>query len=142
MPIAPRNILELIPQAVPFVMVDELIGQDEHTSTSIFTVTADNCLVDNGLFSEAGLLENIAQTAAARAGYKAIADGKPVAGGYIGAVKDFEVFFLPPVGSQLHTVIHIENQIFNVTVITGSVWCNKELTARCEMKVFLNQNDH
>ena len=51
-------------------------------------------MVDSGYFTEGGLMENMAQTAAARAGYLAKAENKPVSGGYIGAVKDFEVFFL------------------------------------------------
>jgi predicted hotdog family 3-hydroxylacyl-ACP dehydratase len=141
MELAPQNILELIPQAPPFVMVDQLVYTDELISKSTFTVQPDNCMVENGLFTEGGLLENVAQTAAARAGYQAKAENKPVSGGYIGAVKDFEVLFLPPVGSELNTEIKIENQFFNVSVIAGSVWCNNELAARCEMKVFLNNQE-
>ena len=138
MQLAPQNILELIPQAPPFVMVDTLLYTDELTSRSSFVVNDDNCLVYNGFFTEGGLLENMAQTAAARAGYLAKAENKPVRGGYIGAVKNLEVFFLPKTGQEIITEIRIENQIFNVSVITGSVHCNNELAARCEMKVFLN----
>jgi predicted hotdog family 3-hydroxylacyl-ACP dehydratase len=141
MQLASQNILELIPQAQPFVMVGQLTYQDETISCSTFTIAADNCMVYNGLFSEGGLMENIAQTAAARVGYIAKQENKPVAGGYIGAVKDFEVFFLPQVGNDITTEIKIENQVFNVSVITGRVWCNNELAARCEMKVFLNAAD-
>jgi len=141
MELAPQNILELIPQAPPFVMVDALTYTDETTSKSTFLIQPDNCMVQDGHFTEGGLLENIAQTAAARAGYQAKADNKPVMGGYIGAVKDFEVFFLPSAGQDLVTEIKIENQFFNVSVIAGSVWCNNELAARCEMKVFLNTDE-
>lgn len=141
MQLAPQNILQLIPQAPPFVMVDELTYTDETTTRSKFTIAADNCMVFGGMFSEGGLMENIAQTAAARVGYLASLENKPVAGGYIGAVKDFEVLFLPPVDSDLTTEIKIENQVFNVSVISGQVWCNNELCARCEMKVFLNADE-
>jgi hypothetical protein len=138
MQLAPQNILELIPQAPPFVMVDTLLYTNELTSRSSFVINDNNCMVDNGFFTEGGLLENIAQTAAARAGYLAKAENKPVSGGYIGAVKDFEVFFLPQAGQEIITEIRIENQFFNVSVITGNVHRNNELVARCEMKVFLN----
>lgn len=141
MQIAQQNILELIPQAPPFVMVGALIYSDEIMTRSIFTIAADNCVVDNGVFTEGGLLENIAQTAAARVGYLAKLENKPVTAGYIGAVKDFEVFSLPKVGDELMTEIKIENQIFNVNVIAGQVWCNNQLIARCEMKVFLNADE-
>lgn len=141
MPLAPQNILQLIPQASPFIMVGQLIYNDDTTTRSSFTVTADNCMVDKGFFSEGGLMENIAQTAAARVGYLASLEDRPVAGGYIGAVKDLEVYFLPPAGSELVTEIKIENQVFNVSVILGQVWCNNELCACCEMKVFLNADE-
>jgi predicted hotdog family 3-hydroxylacyl-ACP dehydratase len=141
MQIATQNILELIPQAPPFVMVGQLTYSDELLTRSAFTIAADNCMVANGVFSEGGLMENIAQTAAARVGYLAKTESKPIAGGYIGAVKDFETFFLPQVGQNLVTEIKIENQIFNVSVISGSVWCNHQLAARCEMKVFLNADE-
>lgn len=141
MQLAPQNILELIPQAPPFVMVGQLTYQDEIISRSTFTIEPDNCLADNNFFTEGGLLENIAQTAAARVGYLAKQQNQPVPGGYIGAVKDFEIFFLPAVGNNIVTEIKIENQIFNVSVISGRVWCNHELAARCEMKVFLNAEE-
>jgi len=139
--IAPKNILELIPQAPPFVMVDQLTYSDEEFTRTSFTIANDNCMVVNGLFTEGGLLENIAQTAAARAGYMARQANKPVSGGYIGAVKDLEIFFLPEAGKELLTEIKIENQFFNVSVVSGKVWCGNQLAAQCEMKVFLNSEE-
>lgn len=134
-----ENILPLIPQKPPFVMVDKLLYTDEITTRSSFRINGDNVMVQDGLFQEAGLLENIAQTAALRAGYQAEAENKPVAVGYIGAVKDLEVFGLPKAGDELITEIRIENQVFDVTVISGKVWHNEELLARCEMKLFISK---
>lgn len=139
MEITALNILDLIPQAPPFVMVDALTYSDELISRSGFIIPADHCMVDGGYFTEGGLLENIAQTAAARSGYEATANNQPIKGGYIGAVKDLEIFFLPAAGKTIRTEIIIENQFFNVSVISGSVWCDNALAARCEMKVFLNE---
>lgn len=137
----PQSALPLIPQKAPFVMVDELLFADDTIAKCSFTIPADNPLVDKGSFTEGGLLENMAQTAAARAGYKAQAENKPVAKGFIGAVKDFKVFALPKVGDELLTEIYIENQIFDVTVVTGKVWCNGQLLASCEMKIFLQDTE-
>lgn len=118
-------------------MVGKLLYADETTTRSNFIITDDNVFVKDGVFQEAGLMENIAQTAALRAGYMAQKDDKPVETGYIGAVKDFEVFGLPKIGDELTTEISIQNQIFNVTVIDGKVWHNANLLAQCEMKVFI-----
>ena len=84
-------------------------------------------------------MENIAQTAALRAGYMAQKENRPVETGYIGAIKDFEVFSLPVAEDEITTEITIDNQVFNVTMLTGQVWRNDMLLARCEMKVFVGQ---
>ena len=114
-----------------------MLFADELTTRSSFIITNDNVFVKDGVFQEAGLMENIAQTAALRAGYMAQKDSKPLETGYIGAVKDFEVFNLPKAGDELTTEINIQNQIFNVTVIEGKIWLNGNLLAKCEMKVFI-----
>ncbi|WP_183574098.1 3-hydroxyacyl-ACP dehydratase [Mucilaginibacter sp. X5P1] len=131
-----EDIIPLIPQKPPFVMVDKLLFVDDDTTRSSLVVKADNVLVKNNHFQEAGLLENIAQTAALRAGYLAHTENKPVKLGYIGAVKDLEIFGLPKVGHELITEITIIDTIFDVTVIAGKVWHKNQLLAQCEMKVF------
>jgi predicted hotdog family 3-hydroxylacyl-ACP dehydratase len=133
-----ENILSFIPQRPPFVMVDEMVYSGETISQSKFRVKADNIFVENGLFKEPGLLENIAQTAAARAGYISKMENKPVAVGYIGAVKNWEVFFFPQIEDELLTEITIENQIFDVTLISGKIVSKEKTVAQCEMKIFIN----
>jgi hypothetical protein len=86
------------------------------------------------------MLENIAQTAAARVGYIVQKEKKPAPMGYIGAVKNFEVYYLPKVNEELETEITITNQIFDITVITGIVTCNDKVAARCEMKIFITND--
>ena len=122
-------------------MVGKLLSVDEFSTKSSFVINAVNVFVKNNIFQEAGLMENIAQTAALRAGYIAQAENKPVLVGYIGAVKDFEVFNLPELDDELITEIKIEDQVFDVTVISGKVWCNEQLLAQCEMKVFSQNNE-
>jgi predicted hotdog family 3-hydroxylacyl-ACP dehydratase len=131
-----NDITSLIPQKQPFVMVSKLLLVDETSTRSSFVINPDNVFVKNGFFQEAGLMENIAQTAALRAGYLAHTDNKPVENGYIGSVKDFEVLQLPQINDELLTEISIENRIFNVTVLAGKIWLNTTLIASCEMKVF------
>jgi len=117
-------------------MVGKLLSVDEEVTHSSFIIKADNVFVKNNQFQEAGLLENIAQTAALGVGYIATMEHKPVNRGYIGTVKDLEIFNLPKVGDEIITETSIENQIFDVTVISGMVWLGEQLIAQCEMKVF------
>ena len=57
------NITSVIPQRPPFVMIDGLVSCNETSSITTFRVKAENLLVRNGKLSEAGITENIAQTA-------------------------------------------------------------------------------
>lgn len=134
-----ENIQTLIPQGPPFVMIDRLLSFTETTTSTGFCITNDNIFVVDGIFKEPGLVENIAQTAAARAGYVSKKENKPVLVGYIGAVNSFQVFSLPKTGDQLITEITVENQIFDVTLISGKITCNGQVIAQCKMKIFINQ---
>jgi len=119
-------------------MVDKLLFADDNITKTNFKVTAGNVLVINGLFTEAGLMENMAQTAAAGAGNLARIEDRPIANGYIGAVKNFEVFELPAVNEELITETKIETRLLNIAIVSGTVWCNEKIIAQCEMKIFIN----
>jgi len=133
------DIQSLIPQRPPFVMVDQLLSFTETTAHGGFRIKADNIFLENGEFKEPGLLENIAQTAAARAGYISKKENKPVATGYIAAVKNLEIYSFPKIGDELITEITIENQIFDVTIISGKISCNQAVLAQCQIKIFIDQ---
>ena len=129
----------MIPQRPPFVMVDRLLAFTETTARGGFRIKTGNIFLENGEFKEPGLLENIAQTAAALAGYISKKENKPVAIGYIGSVKNLEIYSFPKIGDELFTEITIENQIFDVTIISGTISCNEKLLAQCKIKIFINQ---
>jgi 3-hydroxymyristoyl/3-hydroxydecanoyl-(acyl carrier protein) dehydratase len=133
------DIQQLIPQRPPFVMIDKLLSVTETATITGFNIPGNNIFVENGVFKEPGLVENIAQTAAASAGYVAHTGNKPVRVGYIGAVNGLQVFALPKAGDELITEITTENQIFDVTLISGKITCNGQLIAQCKMKIFINQ---
>ena len=67
------DIKMLLPQGPPFIMVDRLLSTDASATRTVFLVTPDNPLTLDGKFSVAGLIENMAQTAAAGAGFAALA---------------------------------------------------------------------
>lgn len=137
--VSKENIQSFIPQKPPFVMIDELVGSDETSTQTRFRVREDNIFIENGLLKEPALVENIAQTAAARAGYITTKENLPVLVGYIGAIKDLEIFNLPKINDNLETEIIIKTQVFDITLISGTVRCNGQILAQCEMKIFIIQ---
>ena len=131
------EISELIPQREPFVLVDRLINWELESVTTEFEVKEGHVLVCDGRLIEAGLAENMAQTAAAGAGYELLKNGGAVKLGFIGAISKLKVFFLPEVDSKLTTIVKIEHKVMNVTVVSCKVECNGETAAVCGMKIFL-----
>jgi predicted hotdog family 3-hydroxylacyl-ACP dehydratase len=127
----------LIPQKKPFVMVGQLINCDEKYIHTGFTPSEKNIFSENGFFTEPGLIENMAQSAAAGTGYFFKSQSKPVPVGFIGAIKDFKLVRLPKVNDKLETEINVVAEVMNASVIKAKVSCNGEELASCEMKIFL-----
>jgi predicted hotdog family 3-hydroxylacyl-ACP dehydratase len=136
-----EEILALIPQRPPLVMIDTLLFSDENSTRTSFRIVGDNVFVTDGEFCEAGMMENIAQTAAARAGNAAVLQKKPVSHGYIGSVNKMEVLRLPGINEELITEIIIEDRVFDALIISGSIYCNEIKIASCEMKIFLRAEE-
>lgn len=120
------------------VMIDTLSGATDSTADTALTIAADNIFVNGGKFSPSGLLENMAQTAAAHAGYLALRLNEPVKVGFIGAVKDLQIKSLPPAGATLRTHIEVQNTVFNATSVLAKVSLDDAVVASCELKIFIN----
>jgi predicted hotdog family 3-hydroxylacyl-ACP dehydratase len=133
------NILSLIPQAPPFVMVDRLLYSDEITTRTAFRIPPENVFVENGFFSAAGLMENIAQTVAAGAGFAARLANRAPGAGYIASVKNLEITALPGINDELITEIRIGHRVLDIVVISGRISCNGKAIAQCEMKILISQ---
>ena len=134
------DIQQYIPQRAPLVMVDELVQMDEHTTATRFTPELDNFFADNGLFRESGLIEHMAQSAAAGVGYWYKSQNKEVPLGYIGAVQKFKLEQLPEANKTLETKIETIHQVMTTKVIKATVSCNEKLIATCEMKIFIDES--
>jgi predicted hotdog family 3-hydroxylacyl-ACP dehydratase len=129
------DIEALLPQGPPFVMVDELLAADVSGASTRYRVTADNPMVDNGEFGAGGLIENIAQTAAAGAGFVARAAGGKVSSGAIVSVSNLEIARFAAVGEELVTAVTITGRVADIIVISGTITCGQDLIARGEMKI-------
>jgi len=131
------EILDCIPQRPPLVMIDKLLFANSEKSITGMYINADNVLVENGFFSESGLIENIAQTAAAGVGYTCKLENKKVPVGFIASIKHIKIHHLPAVGSEITTEVKLTNRIMEVSIVTGSVWQDEVLMAECEMRIFV-----
>ena len=130
------DILELLPQRPPFVMVDHLVDYSETQTTCELTIRKDNVFCENGEFAAAGLIEHIAQTCAARLGYyNKYVLKVGVRLGFIGEVKDLEIVRLPREGETLSTTIVVMQEIFDVTLVNAEVRVGTEVIATTRLKI-------
>ena len=126
----------VLPQQEPFVMVGSLVHFALDSSTTETRVAADNLFVEDGCFSAFGMMENIAQTCAARIGfYNKYSRLRPVEIGYIGAVREFEVFGLAEAGSVITTTVDVEEEIFGMTLARATVRCGEKVLATARIKL-------
>jgi len=132
------KIENLLPQQRPFIMIDTLTHFDEVITRTRLQVKADNLFVENDVFTESGIIENIAQTCAARMGYinKYIYSDK-VKIGFIGSIKNLIFEELPKVGDELTTTIEVASEVFAITLVNAKVEVGDRLVASCEMKISL-----
>lgn len=134
-----EEILQLIPQRPPIVMVDKFYGTDNDLSYSGLTILPDNIFCQSNSFAEVGLVEHIAQSAAARVGYIYTQKGEAVPLGFIGSVDKFKCYKMAEVGNELYTEIQVLQEIGDITLISAKTSVADELIAECRMKIFLKK---
>ena len=134
-----EGILGLIPQRPPIVMVDSFFGIEENCSYSGLTVTPDNIFCEAGKLQEPGIIEHIAQSAAARIGFIYTRQGAQVPLGFIGSVDKLRIYDLPEVGMKLFTEITVVQEVFDITLIAAQVKADEKLLAECRMKIFIKK---
>lgn len=131
------DILELIPQHPPMVMVDRLLHCDTVLTKTEFTVRKECIMVDDDHMSPIGLIENIAQTCAARMGYINISSGKEIRVGVIGALREMEIHALPKVGDTITTSITVSDEVFGMTLAQAESRCGNTIMASGTIKIAL-----
>lgn len=132
-------------------MVDELLHTDGEQAHTCLTIRTDNFfLAEDGTLDENGIIEHIAQSASAFAGYKAVSAGAtepPL--GYIGEVKKFRCHRRPKAGDCLHTVVSMGVEVNGVTLLTAQtflvsdksegVTADSTPVADTKMKIFIKR---
>lgn len=138
-PIEGEALLQLIPQRPPMVMIDRFFGIEGSESQTGLTVLPDNLFIHDGHLQESGIIEHIAQSAAARVGYIYQQNGEAVPLGFIGSVDKLTIHRLPEAGQALHTTISIIQEVGDITLIGAKVEADNQAVAECRMKIYLKK---
>ncbi len=120
-------------------MVGKLVHFEMGTSTTETVVKEDNMFVDNGYFSPCGIMENIAQTCAARMGYiNQYIYKERVRLGFIGSIKNLQVLRPAREGEVLTTSIEVVQEVLQLTLVNATVKVGDETIVTAEMKIALS----
>lgn len=133
---------DLIPQKAPFAMIDFLLLAEETKSITLTTVTKDKCLLQETYWSEAALLENMAQTCAAGNGYFFSQQKKEIPQGYIGAIKNVTINRLPLLNEEIQTQIEVTNKIGNASIAKAEIYIGNDCIAKAEFTIFTAENNN
>ena len=136
------SIRDILPQRPPFLFVDRLVRYDDAETVTAFTVPAEHLLVEDGHLTASGILENMAQSSAARIGYlcKYILH-VPVRIGYIGAIRKFRANRLPATGETVQTTVVLREDVFGISLADVTVRVGEEVIAEASLKTALGEKE-
>lgn len=132
------DILAILPHRRPFVLIDRLESYDESTTsvTTSYRIPEDGVFVEDNIFKAEGLMENIAQSCAARIGFYDWLHELPVKPGVIGSVKGLSIASFPKVGEKIFTQITPKAEALGVLLASAQVKTESgTLVAECQIKV-------
>jgi predicted hotdog family 3-hydroxylacyl-ACP dehydratase len=133
------TITDLIPQRPPMVMIDRLVHAEEKSAEGRLYITGSNIFCHNGYLQEAGMVEFIAQTAAAWKGFEQLSIGQKVRLGFIGAIKNLVTHSLPAIDTEIISEVIKDGELLGYTIISGRVLQGGNTLAQCEMRIKLGQ---
>jgi len=84
-------------------------------------------------------MENMAQTAALRAGYHAQLEGKEPSVGFIGAIKRLYIEQLPKINQQLVTQIDLVNELMGAMIVHATTRVEEQIIAEADLSIFLSK---
>ena len=136
------DIHELLPQREPFVMVGRMVYFDMGRCATRTRIAPGNLFVEKGRFTASGIIENIAQTCAARIGYinKYILK-KGIQLGFIGAIRNMNLYRSPEAGEEIETEIVTIEDVLGMTLVSAKVTAGEETIAEAEIKIALSDKE-
>lgn len=146
------GLYQLIPQRPPIVMTDALFSATDVEADTGLKVLEDNVFCECGLLREPGVIEHIAQSAAAFAGYGNFKAGNAPQLGYIAEIRKFQISRLPKTGDRLRTHLTVLGAAMGMSLVAARTevvpegqepsWITGETDESClvaegQMKIFI-----
>ena len=134
-------IRKLVPHREPVLAIDSLLKCSNTNLQASFTITKDHLFTCKGYFSEAGLIEHMAQCIALHTGYLGALEANAPQEGYIGTIKAAEIFSMPKIGDTMVTQIEILHSVMGMSMVTAAIHVNGKLCAEASMNTILKNKE-
>lgn len=142
------DIKNFLPHRSPMLMVDNMLNVLSESVDTNFKIKKDCLFVANGKLSEAGLIENAAQTCSAIVG-KSYFEEDDIEGkgnnviGFISAIKSVAIYKLPNVGqvinSKANLISRFDSDSYSICTIKCTIENDKTLLAECVMNLLIQE---
>jgi len=145
------DIKRYLPHREPMLMVDLILKMDNENAETTFEIKKDNIFIQNNLFIEAGLIENMAQTCSSIVAKDYLIDennhdidGVDVIG-FISAIKTLKIHLLPKVGDVIITKASLVSKFVSDTYCLCTISCrtfsDDKLILEGEINLYIQENN-
>ena len=134
-----EEVLKLIPQRPPVVMVDALYSVTVDSAETGLDIDPSCIFCRNGKLSEPGIVEHAAQSAAVFADYDSYVKGIPPRLGFIAELKHLQIALLPDAGKSLRTSLSLLGTAMGMSLMKVEVRCGDDVVAEGQMKIFIKE---
>lgn len=144
------DIKKYLPHRAPMLMVDMILVMDDEIVETVFEIKEGNIFLSDGVFTEAGLIENMAQTCSSVIAKDYFIDENKQEKqevdvvGFISAIKTLKIHSLPKIGSNLFTKAALMSKYvtddYSLCTMNCKTFDNKELLLEGEINLFIQDN--
>lgn len=145
------DIKKYLPHRNPMLMVDLILKMDSEYSETIFEIKPDNIFIQNNLFIESGLIENMAQTCSSIVAkdYMVDKNNHDIEGasviGFISAIKKLKINSLPKVGNIITTKASLVSKFvtdsYSLCTMKCTTYYENELLLEGEINLYIQENN-
>lgn len=142
------DIRKFLPHRPPMLFVSDMPFVDDTSVITEFKILPHCIFLENGFFTEAGLIENAAQTCSAIVG-QSFYDKRDMEGtsndliGYISAIKKVQIYELPKVHDILVTKAQLMSRYdlngVSICTMSSSTFRNADLIVDCTLNCLIQE---
>ena len=123
----------------PYIMIDNLIKATEEGFITDFEISQDNIFLEDGLFREYGMIENIAQSGAVGLVFMNSASQNGTVDGFLAGISKLNVHGLPGIAHRIRTTVKPLAYYANMVLLKGEIELENRLLLDCEIKLVGNE---